>query len=126
VSTHFERRSRLRVIVAIEPCLYRHAIGGALRELRPHLEVAVTSPEEMESEMERREYGLVICGRPGPTAGPASPAWIEYRPYDGKPAKACVGGRRSQIGEMHMTDILLMVDDIERRSYSAEPRGMRP
>src|SRR5215207_3162129 len=44
---------RKRVVVAVEPRAYRTAIGSAIQALRPHREVTVVEPDELQAEMAR-------------------------------------------------------------------------
>lgn len=105
---------RPKVVVAIEPHIYREAIGRAIRILRPHLEVAVVSPEALDSEVRRLDSGVVISGRPIPEIRNTRVAWVEYRPYDEVPAKVCLGGKHSKIEEVGLDELLLVVDESER------------
>lgn len=105
---------RPKVVVAIEPRIYREAIGGAIRITRPHLEVAIVDPEELGEKVECLEHGLVICDRSEAMAANGGPAWIEFRPYDGVPTKICIDGRRWELEETDFDDLLRVVDEVER------------
>jgi hypothetical protein len=82
----------MRVLMAIEPRSYREAMGRAIRDLRPHVEVAVVEPEDLRVGVVRFEPELVFADRPDNLPDVGSPAWVEFRPYEQPPAKVCLGG----------------------------------
>ena len=104
----------MRVLMAIEPRSYREVIGEAIRGLRPHLEVVIVEPDALEPEMARLDPELVICSRPSIVATNGRPAWIEFRPYDQPAATIYVGGRRFELEEVELEDLLSVVDEAER------------
>jgi hypothetical protein len=103
----------MRVLMAIEPRSYREVIGEAIRGLRSHLEVAIVDPETLEPEMARFDPGLVICSRPNTAAANGRPAWIEFQPYAQPAARIYVGGRRFELQEVELEDLLSVIDEAE-------------
>ena len=103
----------MRVLMAIEPRSYREVIGEAIQGLRPHLEVVIVEPDALEQEMARLDPGLVICSRPEITSANGRPAWIEFRPYAQPAARIHVGGRRFELKEVELEDLLSVVDEAE-------------
>ncbi len=104
----------MRVLMAIEPRSYREVIGEAIRGLRPHVEVAIVEPDALEPEMARLVPELVICSRPNVAASNGRPAWIDFRPYAQPAARIYVGGRRFELEEVELEDLLSVVDEAER------------
>lgn len=107
---------RTRNLVAIEPRAYRTVIGRAIQILRPHLEVTVVEPEDLQAEVARLDPALVISGQPKPATSDGGPAWVAFRPYDEASAKVCIGGRCAQLYEPKLDDLLSVVDQAERLS----------
>ena len=104
----------MRVLMAIEPRSYREVIGTAIRGLRPHLEVAIVEPDALELEVAHLDPGLVICSRPNTVTANGRLAWIEFRPYAQPAARVYVGGRRFELEEVELEDLLSVVDEAER------------
>ena len=96
----------MRVLVAIEPRLYREVIGEALRGLRPHLEVVVVEPEDLCAAVGRLDPELVFADRPDNLPDAGKLAWVESRPYEQPPAEICLGGRWPGLEEVELADLL--------------------
>ena len=111
----------MRVLMAIEPRSYREVIGEAIRGLRPHLEVVIVEPDALEQEMAHLDPGLVVCSRPEITSANGRPAWIEFHPYVQPAARIYVGGRRFELEEVELEDLLSVIDEAERLAR-ARPR----
>jgi hypothetical protein len=103
----------MRVLVAIEPRLYREAIGRALRGLRSHLEVVVVEPEDLWAAVVRLDPELVFADRPDNLPAAGRLAWVEFRPYEEPPAKICLGGRWHELEEVELSDLLSVMDETE-------------
>ena len=94
----------MRVLAACEPRYYREAIGETLRGLRPAVEVVILDPEELEDRVSHLDPDLVISVRPASLDPGGRSAWVEYVPYEKKPAAtislggAPPGARRSNVG----------------------------
>ena len=113
----------MQVIVAIEPRSYRQVIGEALRGLRPHIEVAVLDPDTLRAGVTRLEPDLVFANSPD-TYGPnVRSAWVEFRPYEEPPARVCLGGRRWELEEVELEDLLSIVDEAEELSRTTKDLG---
>ena len=107
---------RTKILVALEPRAYRTVIGRAIQILRPHLEVAVVEPDNLQAEVARLDPALVISSQPKPATSAGGPAWVELRPYDEASAEVCIGGRCAQLYEPDLDDLLSVVDEAERLS----------
>jgi hypothetical protein len=83
-------------------------------ELRPHLQVLIVEPEDLEAEVARLSPEVVICSLSEPTTAPARIAWVQYRPYDEPAARIRVGARRWELSEVSLEDLLSVVDEAER------------
>ncbi len=115
------------VLIAIEPRSYRQVIGRTIQALRPHVEVVVLDPDTLEAGVARLEPELVFADRPdtfGPGGGPTRrSAWVEFRPYERPPARVCLAGRRWELEEVELSDLLSIVDRTEELSRTTRELG---
>lgn len=105
----------VRVLVANEPTIYREVISGALRELRPDVEVFTAAPEDLDGEFLRLLPRLVVCSVLTALVERDASAWIEL--YPGGTSGAVVGGldgRRYILGGPDFSDLLSILDDATR------------
>lgn len=113
---------RTKILVAVEPRAYRTTIGRAIQILRPHLEVTVVEPDELQAEVARLDPALVISSQPKPAMSDDGPAWVEYHPYEEASASVRIGGRCARLYEPGLNDLLSVVDEAER-SGQTPPEG---
>ncbi len=113
----------MRVLVAIEPRLYRETLGRALRGLRPRLEVAVVEPEDLWAAVVRLDPELVIANLPDSLPDAGRITWVEFRPYEQPPAKICLGGRWYELEEVELSDLLSVVDETEELARTTRELG---
>jgi hypothetical protein len=109
----------VRILVSIELRFYREVIGAAIQHLKPHLEMVVVEPEDLEAEVARLSPEVVIGDVPEPATGGARLAWVEFRPYEQPAARIRLGAQRWELGEMSLEQLLSVVDEAERST----PRG---
>lgn len=102
--------SKPRILLANEPRSYRQAMAGALRALRPGLEVAETEQAALDLELRRNVPQLVICSRATPTVQVTTPAWVELYTDHGPLSSVVIGEERSTVPEIGLADILLILD----------------
>ena len=113
----------MRVLVAIEPRLYRETIGRALRGLRPRLEVVVVEPEDLWAAVVRLNPELVFADRPDSLPDAGRFAWVEFRPYEQPPAKISLGERWRELEEVELSDLLSVVDETEELTRTTKELG---
>ena len=106
----------MQLIVAIEPRSYREAIGQTVRALRPHVGVAVLEPGTLREGVRRLDPELVFACFPETLVPEGRSAWVEFRPYEDPPARVCLGGRRWELEEVGLDDLLSLVDETEELS----------
>ena len=111
------------VIVAIEPRSYRQAMGQAIRALRPHVEVVVLEPSTLQAGVKRLDPELVFANRPDACAPTGRTAWVEFLPYEEPPARVCLAGRRRELGEVELSDLLSLVDETEKLARTTRDLG---
>jgi hypothetical protein len=109
----------VRVLVSMELRFYREVIGAAIQHLKPHLEMMVVEPEDLEAEVATLTPEVVIGDVPEPATGGARLAWVEFRPYEQPAARIRLGARRWELHEMSLEELLSVVEEAER----SIPRG---
>ncbi len=72
----------MRVLMANEPSSHREVFAGALRALRPHVEVITIRPT-LEGEAPRLRPDAVVCSRVTPALRTAAGRWMEVRLEEG-------------------------------------------
>lgn len=116
----------ISVLIAIEPRTYREAIGGVVQSLRPHLEVLIIEPGDLDDEVTRLHPELVICGQPESAASAVKCAWVEYRPYAEPAARISMDGRYRELSELDLEDFLTIVDEAEKLCSSNNHGSQNP
>src|SRR5918993_320761 len=69
----------IKVLVAIEPLMYREVLASYLRHHRPQAEVILASGESLEAEAERARPLLIIANEPSTMAKAAETFWVAIR-----------------------------------------------
>jgi len=103
---------KMHILVANEPCAYREAITGALRELRPHIEINAAEPEILDGEVARLRPHLVVCSRIT-GAVQALWAWIMLYPDGEDRAEIFTAGERATVDNVEFSDLLSFIDRVE-------------
>ena len=113
------------VLIAIEPRSYRQVIGRTIQALRPHIEVVVLDPDTLEAGVARLEPDLVFANRPAASSSSGRPAWVEFRPYEEPPARVRLAGKRWELEEVGLEDLLSIVDEAEELVRTGRDPGGR-
>lgn len=109
--------------MAIEPRSYREAIGEAIRFLRPNIEVTILEPDTLGAGVRRLDPELVFASRPHTFTPPGRAAWVEFHPYEKPPARICLAGRRWELEQVELSDLLSVVDETEELARSTRELG---
>ena len=67
----------MRILMANEPRSHREVFAGAIRVLRPHVEVITVKPDALEREAPRLRPDAVVCSRITPALKNATGRWME-------------------------------------------------
>lgn len=73
----------MRILLTNEPRSHREVFAGAIRALRPHVEVITLKPDALEGEAPRQRPDAVVCSRITPTLRNAAGRWMDVRLEDG-------------------------------------------
>ena len=110
----------LRVIIAIEPRMYREALAISLREQRPEVDVSlVGSTDELMAELERPGVRLVVANEEVPPAAREQVLWIEVseaRSGESLTAEISDDGYSRSVREFNVEHILEVLDRAEEVS----------
>ena len=98
----------MRILMANEPRSHREVFAGAIRVLRPHVEVITVKPDALEGEAPRLRPDAVVCSRITPALRTATGRWMEVCLEDRKlRVRTSDGGRSHDPG----LDVLLQFVD---------------
>ena len=107
-----------RVLVAVDPLMYREVIAHAVRERRPHARVSTAGPENLDPETRRLAPHLVVCNRVTGAVREAAVSWVELevRPGPGSlDANVKVDDlQASKVERAEIDDVLAALDETER------------
>ncbi len=107
-----------RVLVAVDPLMYRQVIAHAVRKHRSSAEVRTADPDDLDSEARRLAPHLVVCNRTTRAVREAAVSWVELevRPGPGSlDARMKVDSRPlSRVEQAEIDDILAALDETER------------
>jgi hypothetical protein len=102
----------LRVLVAIEPSMYREVLAFSLRRQRPQAEVFLASPAEetLLAEAERTEAQLVFANEVPPQLKERGIFWVEVHVDETLDAVIGANGYSDTIRDVSLIDLLAVMD----------------
>jgi hypothetical protein len=107
----------VRVLVTVEPRMYRQAIALALQRARPQSEVLIAPEDVLDGQVKRFAPHVLVrndSGREIPEEQLESTVCrVEVHYTDGMAARISVGGRSYKIEDASMDDLLSLVDEAE-------------
>ena len=109
-----------RVLLAFEPRMYREVLVTALRRHRPLVESVLAEPAALDHTAGSFEPHLIVCNHATQTVRDSAAAWVEVQVKDSLDAVTCVGGKRSEIQNLSLDDLLAVLDEAES-TFSPEP-----
>jgi hypothetical protein len=104
----------MRVLVTVLPRMYREAIALSIHRNRPGLDVRSAPPEEAERELAAFRPHLLVHNDTAPISEGALdgvPCRVEVLYSDSMSARAHVGGRVEEVGDMDVGRLLGVVDE---------------
>lgn len=105
------RDEEMRLLVANEPQAYRQAIAGTVGQLRPDVEVVVTSPsDDLESRVVCLVPDMVICSQLTPAIEGSLGAWVLLYPEGETKTVICIGGERTSSADLEFDELLAAID----------------
>ena len=106
----------MRILVAVEPRMYREVIALSLHQHRPDAEVLICPPEALEGEIGRLGPHLVVLDDNG--TAPDGLTEVLYRVEIllgvSMDARISVDGRAREVKDICTEDLLAVVDEAEK------------
>ena len=99
----------VRILVAIEPSMYREVLAFRLRQQRPRSEVVLASPQTLLAEAERVRPHLIFANDVPPNLKEKG-FWVEVRTDDGLVATISINRYSDTIHDVALQDFLAVVD----------------
>jgi hypothetical protein len=112
-----EETEMVRVLVTVEPRMYREAIALALQRARPRSEVMLVSAESLDEQVDGFDPHVLVRNDsdgeiPERLLGSVV-LRVEVLYTDGMAARISVGGRCYTIEDANMDDLLSLLDEAE-------------
>jgi len=102
----------VRVLVAIEPQMYREVLAFHIRHQRPQSVVILASARTLEVEAERTKPHLIVADEV-PLELKEKGFWVEISKDDGLVATISADGYSTTIDDVSLQDLLAVVDKAE-------------
>jgi hypothetical protein len=104
----------VRVVVAIEPQMYRQVLAFHFRQKRPRSEVILASSQTLQAEVERTRPHLIVANEVPPELKKKTGTfWVEVRNDEGLVATISADGYSTTIHDVSLQDLLAAVDKAE-------------
>ena len=104
----------VRVLVANEPCAYREVLAAAVLLLRPHLDVRIVAPGDVDGAVHRLAPHLVVCSRLSPAVLTSPLGWVLLYPGGQGRGVLSMAGRRTTTRSVEFAWVLDALDQTER------------
>ena len=107
----------MRILIANDPRAYREVIGAAFQALRPHLEVTVADPADLDAEIARLDPHLVFCSQLTDAVQNVPLAWVMLYPDGEARAEIYIGGQRIAVADIEFERLLAIADEAEQLAH---------
>ena len=104
---------KMRILIANEPRAYREVIGAAFQALRPHLDVTIADPADLDAEIARLDPHLVFCSQLTEAVQQVPLAWVMLYPDGEVRAEISIGGQRIAVADIEFERLLAIADEVE-------------
>jgi hypothetical protein len=106
----------MRILVAVEPAMYRETLAHFLRSRRPNDDVRLAAPDALDREASSLRPHMVVCSDvASEVRGVRVPSWIVVRYHDSLSASVFLEGRDTRlVQDMAMEDLLGVVEETQR------------
>ena len=105
----------MRVLIGYEEShrSYGQTLEGAIRWLRPGVEVSLARAEDLKEEVRRGDPHVVVCNRPNAVNPGGRVAWVRIPTDPEEPSEFCLDGLRRTSRNPDFKEILAFVDEAE-------------
>ena len=109
----------MRILVTVQPQMYREALALALQQYRPDAEVLLNGLESPNGELESFGPHLLVRNDTDgtsllPLVGKESLCWVEILYSDGMDARVSLNGEVRVIENISMEELFALVDETEK------------
>jgi hypothetical protein len=105
----------VRVVIAIDPQMYREVLAFHIHKKRPRSEVVLASPQALPAEVERVRPHLILANEvPSELKGMGFFFWVEVNTDDALVATISADGYSTTIHDVSLQDLLVVVDKAEK------------
>ena len=103
----------MRVLISYEDSqrVYAEAMRHAIRGLRPGAELAACGVAELGAGVGGFDPDLVVSSRPNAVDPGGRTAWYTLSPEPDEPSEVCAGGRRKEVENPGMAELLAVIDE---------------
>lgn len=102
-----------RILVAHELICYREAITGALRDMRPDVEVFEAEVASLDCEVRWLLPDMVVTSKVTKLVEDRIPVWVELYTDCEPSSVASVRGERVTVEDMQLSDLALLIDQVD-------------
>ena len=100
----------LRILVAIEPYMYREVLAFHFRQERPLADVVLASSEALRDKARRTKPHLIFASEVPQELKETGVYWVEVSTDDGLVATISADGYSTTIDDVSLQDLLAVVD----------------
>lgn len=115
----------MRVLIGYEEShrSYGQTLEGAIRWLRPGMEISLARAEELGDRVADFDPHLVVCNRTNAVDPGGRAAWARISTEPEEPSEFCLGGRRRASSNPGFKEILAFVDEAEELVLGGQEPG---
>ena len=115
----------MRVLIGYEDShrSYGETMAGAIRWLRPGMEVSLARAEDLGDEVGRLDPHLVVCNRKNAVDPGGRAAWARLSDEPDGPSEFCVGGRHRSLKNPSFGELLEILDEAEESVRGGQELG---
>ena len=110
---HLKMLEQMRIVLANEPRSYREVIAAAFQALRPHHEVFVVAPDELDHEVRRLAPHMVVCSQVSSVVQAVALAWILLYPGGTSHAEVFEDGTHTTLADVNFSNLISIMDRTE-------------
>jgi hypothetical protein len=107
----------MRILLTVEPTIYRQTLAHILRKDRPNDEVLLAQPDSLEREAASFRPHLIVSNdtAPAEVREVLIPSWVVIRYHDSLSASVFLDGQDTRlIQDMTIEDLLGVLEETER------------
>lgn len=103
----------MRVLIVIAPTMYWETLELALLRYRPHVEVRIAGPDDLDREVVDFQPQVVVCNHATLAVRQSVPSWVVV-PYHSSDATIHVQGQgESSVEDISVGDLFEVIDRTE-------------